>query len=200
VTATRTHDRSDAQISIRWLSGEDSSDTELVGRLTDLINDVYLVAERGLWQTGATRTTASELAELIAAGEIAIAEQDGQPVGAVQLRDVASDIAEFGMLVADPDRRGIGIGRALVDFVEQDGIDRQMRVMQLELLVPRDGTHPSKEFLKGWYGRRGYRLVRTTTLEDTHPHLAARLALPCVLGVHQKPLTMRGHERAEATR
>jgi hypothetical protein len=28
--------------------------------------------------------------------------------------------------------------------------------MQLELLVPRDWRHPSKEFLKSWYGRRGY--------------------------------------------
>jgi hypothetical protein len=48
--------------------------------------------------------------------------------------------------------------------------------------------HPSKEFLKSWYGRLGYRLVRTTKLDDGHPHLAPLLATPCDLEVHEKPL------------
>ena len=46
----------------------DSRDARLVDHLTGLINDVYAVAESGLWRDGATRTTASELAELIGAG------------------------------------------------------------------------------------------------------------------------------------
>jgi hypothetical protein len=63
-----------------------------------------------------------------------------------------------------------------------------MVTMQLELLVPRTWTHPSKEFLRGWYGRRGYRLVRTGKLEDAYPHLAPLLATECDLEVHRKPL------------
>jgi hypothetical protein len=60
--------------------------------------------------------------------------------------------------------------------------------MQLELLVPRGWQHPNKEFLKSWYGRRGDRLIRTTSMDDSHPHLAPLLATPCDLEVHEKPL------------
>ena len=60
--------------------------------------------------------------------------------------------------------------------------------MQLELLVPRDWRHPSKEFLKAWYGRRGYRLSRSGRLGDAYPHLAPLLATPCDLTVYEKAL------------
>jgi hypothetical protein len=43
-------------------------------------------------------------------------------------------------------------------------------------------SHPSKEFLKGWYCRRGYRLVRTRRIDDAYriwrrcspPHATSR--------------------------
>jgi hypothetical protein len=66
--------------------------------------------------------------------------------------------------------------------------------MQLELLVPRGWKHPSKEFLEAWYGRRGYRLIRTSRLDDAYPQLAPLLATPCDLEIHQKPL-LNGSER-----
>ena len=66
------------------------------------------------------------------------------------------------MLVAAPEQRGTGVGRALVDFAERHSRERGLRAIQLELLVPRAWRHPSKEFLKAWYGRSGYRLIRTT--------------------------------------
>ena len=161
---------------------------ERVDDLAALINDVYETAERGLWHKGATRTTPAELAELIRAGQIAVATCDGEVVGSVQLHDVAPDTSEFGMLVAAPDERGTGVGRALLDFAERWSRERGLRTMQLELLVPRHWRHPSKEFLRGWYGRRGYRRVRTEVIGGAHPHLAPLLATPCDLEIHQKPL------------
>jgi GNAT superfamily N-acetyltransferase len=92
------------------------------------------------------------------------------------------------MLVADPEQRGTGIGRALLTFAEDLGRARGRRAMRLELLVPRTWRHPSKEFLTAWYGRCGYRLVRTTTLEESYAHLAPLLATPCDLQIHEKPL------------
>ena len=98
----------------------DESATGLVDQLNALINGVYASAERGLWRDGATRTTPTEIAELIAAGQIAVATtRDGHIVGSVHVHQITDDASEFGMLVAAPDRRGVGIGRHLIDFAEQ---------------------------------------------------------------------------------
>jgi GNAT superfamily N-acetyltransferase len=178
----------DHQSSVGLLDPQASQDAALVDELTKLINGVYAKAESGLWRDEATRTTATELAELIRAGEIAVATRDGRVVGSVRIHDVADDTSEFGLLVSAPDDRGSGVGRALLDFAEGHGRERGLRAMQLELLVPRTWSHPSKEFLKAWYGRRGYRLSRAGSFEVAYPQLAPLLATPCELEIHEKPL------------
>ena len=175
-------------LTIELLDPSAGRDRALVVELCDLINDVYAVAESGMWVEGATRTTTDELEALIAAGEILVARAAHEIVGSVRLHDVAPDTSEFGILVAARDQRNLGIGRALLDEVERRSRDRGLAAVQLELLVPREWRHPSKEFLTAWYGRRGYRLVRTTTLDGTYPHLAPLLATPCDLQIHRKEL------------
>jgi hypothetical protein len=61
--------------------------------------------------------------------------------------------------------------------------------MQLELLVPREWSHPSKVFLNEWYTRIGYRIDRTGSIEDFYPALAPHLATPCDFIVYHKDLT-----------
>jgi GNAT superfamily N-acetyltransferase len=182
-------------IAIRALEAAASRDARLVDHLTALINDVYAVAERGLWHDGATRTTASELAELIRSEQIAVATRHDQIAGAVRIRDTGHDASEFGMLVAAPEQRSTGVGRALVAFAEQRSRERGRRAMQLELLLPRTWQHPNKEFLKAWYGRIGYRPIRTGSIDDAYPHLAPMLATPCDLAVYEKPLQTHGEGR-----
>ena len=84
--------------------------------------------------------------------------------------------------------RSTGVGRALVEFAERRSRDRGGRAMQLELPVPCEWSHPVKEFLKGWYGRRGYELIRVRRMDDTYPRLAPWLATPCDLTVYEKVL------------
>jgi GNAT superfamily N-acetyltransferase len=165
-----------------------SHDARLVDHLTALINDVYAIAERGLWRDGFRRTTAPELAGLIRARGIAVATRGGQIAGSIRVHDVADDAGEFGILVAAPDQRGTGGGRALVAFAEQQCRERGRRAMQLELLLPRGWEHPTKEFLKAWYGRIGYTRIRTARMDDAYPELAPLLATPCDLAVYEKPL------------
>jgi GNAT superfamily N-acetyltransferase len=180
-------------IAIRLLEASEGREARLVDHLSGLINRVYEVAEAGLWRDGATRTTESELAELIRAQQIAVASRSGQIAGAVRIHDVADDASEFGMLVAAPDQRGTGVGRALVAFAEERSRERGLRAIQLELLLPRTWQHPTKEFLKAWYGRIGYRPVRTGTIDDAYPHLAPLLATPCDLAVYEKLLQTHGN-------
>jgi GNAT superfamily N-acetyltransferase len=92
------------------------------------------------------------------------------------------------MLVADPAHRGEGIGREVVDFAEDLAVRRGRRTMQLELLVPRNWSHPTKEFLHAWYSRLGYRPVHTGSIDEHYPRLAPLLATACDFVVYDKVL------------
>jgi len=111
-------------------------------------------------------------------------------VGCVRVHDVGDDTSEFGILVSAPAARGSGVGNALLDFAEQRSRERGMRAMQLELLVPREWSHPSKEFLKEWYGRRGYELIGMRDMRKAYPQLIPLLATPCDLQVREKQLVI----------
>jgi GNAT superfamily N-acetyltransferase len=165
-----------------------SDDAAVVERITDLINEVYAVAEDGLWLDGATRTTVEEVGELTRAGEIAVARLRGQIVGCVRVQRLDEGTGEFGMLAADPAHRGVGIGRELIRFAERKCRADGLATMELELLVPRDWTHPTKQFLDAWYTRIGYRVARTGAFDEAYPALAPRLATPCDFVIYRKDL------------
>jgi GNAT superfamily N-acetyltransferase len=178
-------------IEIGFLS---AADDDLVREITGLVNRVYTVAEEGLWIQGATRTTSSEMAELIADGQMAVARLDGRTAGAVRIQHLDARMGEFGMLVADPAHRRAGIGRQLVAFAEETSRQRGLTVMQLELLVPREWTHPTKAFLHDWYTRIGYRPVQSSTIDESYPQLAPLLATPCDFVVYRKDLLSPDHQ------
>jgi GNAT superfamily N-acetyltransferase len=175
-------------IAVSLVDTAASKDADLVYRLTRLINDVYAIAESGLWQEGTPRTTTSQVAELIEAGEVAVARVQGRIAGAIRVHEVSEDTAEFGLLVAAPEHRSIGVGRALVSFAERFSSEHGMRAMRLEVLVPRAWRHPSKEYLDHWYRRLGYRVTGTTDTDDSEPELAPLLATACDFVVYEKPL------------
>lgn len=165
-----------------------SGDTALVLAITDLVNQVYASAEAGLWRDGAARTTQAEVASMIAGEQIAIARAQQQLIGTIRIQQLANGDGDLGMLVAAPHARGTGVGRELVRFAEHLSRERGCPRMQLELLVPRTWTHPFKEFLKAWYLRIGYQIVRTGTLDETYPALVPQLATTCDLLILHKDL------------
>jgi GNAT superfamily N-acetyltransferase len=167
-----------------------SKDHRLVAEITDLVNQVYATAEAGLWVDGATRTTTVEMEQLIAARQIGVARADDVIVGAIRIQQLDATTGECGMLVAHPARRGQGVGRDLIRFAEHLSLQRGLDTMQLEVLIPRDWSHPTKEFLHAWYTRIGYQVVRTGRIDETYPDLAPLLATPCDLVLYHKPLVV----------
>ena len=159
-----------------------------VPQVTALINEVYAVAEDGLWPPGTDRTTVDEVAAFTAAGEMVLARDGAEVAGAVRVQRLPGGVGEFGMLVAAPGHRGAGVGRDLVAYAENWARREGLPTMQLELLVPQTWQHPVKEFLRGWYTRLGYRAVRKGVFADDFPALAARLATPCDFLVFHKRL------------
>jgi GNAT superfamily N-acetyltransferase len=161
---------------------------EQAGRIADLVNLVYAESEQGLWRDGAQRTTAEEITALVKAGEVAVARIDGRLAGAVRIQRLDPDTGEFGMLATDPAVRGRGVGRDLVRFAEDTCRARGCTVMRLELLVPRGWMSESKEFLRTWYTRLGYRLHRVGTIDEDYPRLAPQLAGPADYQIYLKRL------------
>jgi GNAT superfamily N-acetyltransferase len=159
-----------------------------IKRLSDLINEVYDDAESGMWKRQGIRTNSAEVERLLRAGAVILAEIDGLLVGSVNVNLMGAGIGEFGMLVADFNHRGKGIGSALVDRAENWAKGLACHTMRLELLTPRHWAHPSKEFLKKWYARIGYEPQATEPFESLHPELAPELATECDFTVWHKSL------------
>jgi GNAT superfamily N-acetyltransferase len=175
-------------VQVTFVPAADAGDGEFVAQIVALVNRVYRDAEKGLWLEGTDRTDAEEVAAIVDAGELVVARLAGRLVGAVRVRRLDDGLGEFGMLVASPADRGVGIGRDLVAFAERWAREQGLGRMQLELLVPQTWTHPVKEFLRGWYTRIGYRQVRTSRLEAAYPALQPRLATPCDFVIYHKVL------------
>jgi GNAT superfamily N-acetyltransferase len=175
-------------LEVDLLPARASEDRPLMEWVADLTNEVYAVAEEGLWVDGATRTTVGEVTGLTRAGEIALARMGDRVVGSVRIQRLDARAGEFGMLVADPAHRGIGVGRELVRFAESECRAQGLRAIQLELLVPREWTHPTKVFLDEWYTRMGYQVIRTGDFDEAYPTLAPLLATPCNFVIYEKDL------------
>jgi DNA-binding MarR family transcriptional regulator len=156
--------------------------------LSALINKVYDEAESGMWKVSGSRTSPDQVKSLLKKKKLILAKLDGAIVGSVNVNQMDDNTAEFGMLVADQNFRGVGIGSILVDAAESWGKLKKCNVMQLELLTPRSWKHPSKEFLKKWYSRLGYKPESLQRLEDYHPDLVKLLATECDYTVWKRRL------------
>jgi GNAT superfamily N-acetyltransferase len=168
-----------------------AGDIRLMRAVSHLINEVYAVAEQGLWADGTSRTTVAQVTDFTRAGQLATARTGGGLAGCVRIQRLDGHTAEFGMLAVAPAYRGTGAGSELVRFAEQSSWDNGCHIMQLQVLMPRRWSHPSKEFLTAWYTRLGYEPARTGTIEESCPDLAPLLATPCDFVTYRKKLAGR---------
>lgn len=177
------------EVDVRLLEPARGGDGAVMAWVAGLVNRAYAASEKGMWRDGAARTTAEGVAELARERKVAVAWLNGRIVGCIRVEGLDERAAEFGMLAADLEHRGVGIGRELVRFAERSSREAGFATMRLELLTPREWAHPSKEFLAAWYTRMGYRSFRRRTVEESYPELAPWLATPCHFVGYRKDLT-----------
>jgi GNAT superfamily N-acetyltransferase len=175
-------------LNIELLPSEASSDTTLMGQIADLVNRVYAVAEDGQWLPGATRTSLEEITELTRTRQIVVARAGDTLVGSIRVQLLDPEKGETGMLVADPDYRNMGIGRELRKFAVDMLRKRGARTLQIELLVPRNWSQKSKQFMAEWNERADYRVIRKGAFEEQYPDLAPLLATPCDFIIYEKTI------------
>ena len=176
-------------LNIRQSSELDANDDTVNSHVT-LINAVYQEVEGDMWKPdNSGRTYAGEVENFLQNKELLIAEIDGKIVGSIKIEHIDDNTLAFGMLVVDPDVRGKGIGRELVNSAEANARDNGYTVMQLELLTPRHWENTSKEFLKTWYTRIGYKPNKTRSFEEVSPHRMDEFATDCDFTIWLKDLT-----------
>jgi GNAT superfamily N-acetyltransferase len=163
--------------------------SDAVAELARLINRAYAAGEAGLWRGPVDRTDEAEIAEAVRLGQMLVARVSSRIVGCLRTRALDATTSDVGLIGVDPSAWGSGTGRALLDAAEARARARGSTTMQLELLVPRTGTHPDKERLREWYERRGYTVVRTIPMEHYLPHVAPILSAPGDILVLSKPLS-----------
>ncbi|KAI0508785.1 hypothetical protein F5B22DRAFT_384418 [Xylaria bambusicola] len=184
-----------ARITVPPSSAAD--DEALVQALTLLVNAVYSEAERGIYSTQFERTSTSDIAALLRAGELAVAylspfDENSAPTGCIAMKQAGPSTGEFGMLAVDPAHRGSGVGRDLVFFAEDWCRRRLLGVrnaaMRLELLFPVHFQHEGKLRLQAWYEKLGYVLIELRDFEKAYPRLFELLSGPTEFRVYEKKL------------
>ena len=151
------------------------------------INTAYAEAEDALWAPGFERIALERVAEIVAAGEMAVARVDGKIVGSVRVRFLDEETGFFGSLAVHPADQGAGIGRELVRFAEELARERGATAMGSRLLVPLEGGDAHKERLHTWYSRLGYRPVGRADFSASHPVARSRTLLDIL--TYRKPLS-----------
>ncbi|QDZ22974.1 N-acetyltransferase domain-containing protein [Chloropicon primus] len=162
---------------------------EELERVVVLINQVYRVAERGMWiDETFKRTDIEEVSGIVRDGELMVCRSGGRVVGCVQCRMLNPSAASFGMLVCDEKFRGRGIGKALIARAEERAREKGAKTLQLELLHPIEWKQETKAVLEKWYPKLGFNKTEEWSFDELYPHLAKGLAHKCFFTVFLKEL------------
>jgi hypothetical protein len=127
-------------VLVELLAPNEALDEGLVEQLVRLINGAYALGEAGLWHVGATRIQPREIAAAIRNHGLIAASLEGRLVGCAYVRQLDAGTADLGLISTATDSWGSGIGRELVRSAEELMRSRGVTTMQLELLVPKDGS------------------------------------------------------------
>ncbi len=122
------------------------------------------------WVADDEVTPVAEHAALIAAGDIRVAEADGEVVGYVHTGLEGDELHVYSLDVRH-DRQGRGIGTALMAAARDEAVTRGCAAMTLT-------TFRNLPFNAPFYGRLGFEIV-----EPPPPRLAAILATEAARGL-----------------
>lgn len=160
-------------------------------RMYSILIHAYAKTESEIWGPNYVRISEKEFADIIRRGEFYGAFIKGRLVGSVRLFKKDQQLFSFGLLSADFNLKGIGIGGALVDYIENIARKEGGLYMEIEILRAIGVDVPFKKALKAWYTRLGYKYIKSASFENLKPENAEKadkLIQPCVFDCYQKVL------------
>lgn len=160
-------------------------------RMYSILIHAYAKTESEIWGPNYVRISEKDFVDIIKRGEVYGAFIKGTIVGSVRLFKKDQQLFSFGLLSADFNLKGIGIGGALVDYIENVAQKEGGSYMQIEILRAIEADVPFKKALKTWYTRLGYKYIKSAGFAELKPEnaeKAGKLIQPCVFDCYQKVL------------
>lgn len=157
----------------------------------DVLIHAYADTEKEIWGENYIRISFDEYKKVIEKEIVFTAFMNDEVVGTILLSKHEDNHFSFGLLAVDSNYKGLGIGRKLIDTVEQIARELGGIKMNLEILKPQHQTLPFKEQLATWYQRLGYRYLFTKSFIELKPNRAEKAKLlftPSVFDCYEKDL------------
>lgn len=170
---------------INKLSDEEISTT------FNIMRHAYRITEVEIWGDTYSRIDMEKFVSFIQRGEIIIACIDGKIVGSIYTYKLRDNAYSFGLLSADFNKKGLGIGRKLISKAEVHAFENGAEYMEIEILRAKEFDIPSKVILHEWYLRQGYVFIESVDFVARKPKeakKATRLLVPSVFDCYRKAL------------
>ncbi len=157
-------------------------------RLYEIMRIAYALTEIEVWGENYIRITKDDYQELIDKGEILAAFIDNEVVGGVHFYKKSDQIYSFSLLSANFSKSGLGIGRALINQVEDFAKENNAEKIQIEILRPKGIEVPFKIRIANWYKRMGYVYSHSQNFAEIKPIKAKNLVNPSDFDYYTKEI------------
>ncbi|MBK9592152.1 MAG: GNAT family N-acetyltransferase [Crocinitomicaceae bacterium] len=155
-------------------------------KLYSIIVKAYADTESEMWGKNYVRVSELDFRKFIAADEILVAFLNDNVVGGLRYYRSSEDTFGFGLFGADFSLSGKGIGRALINRVEEEVKKSGCKKIKIEILRPKNFELPIKKVLHNWYQRLRYMHTGTVDFAEEFPDRAIGILVPCVFDYYVK--------------
>lgn len=172
------------------------------GAVCNLVNEVYRVAERGIWKEEKDRVSVDDFVSSQSTGTTLVAYQGEKLAGTIHFiktvtlsesstvedSEKQKRVFRFEKLAVDPSYRGSGLGAELVRAVESIALEEKASSIEFELLVSKGWKNESKDKMQRWYSRLGFIMTGVKSVEAFVPQSVKFLENPAEFQCWEKNL------------
>ncbi|HIP33045.1 MAG TPA: N-acetyltransferase [Crocinitomicaceae bacterium] len=167
-------------------------DSEEFNTMYSILINAYAQAELEIWGENYFRISKEEYQILIEKKEVFFAKKDNVIVGCIHFHKIITETYSFGLLAVDFNYKGLGIGRVLINHVENIAKNNGAQYMELVILKAKNFDIENKTILKNWYQRLGYGYKSSHTFLEIEPkriEKSKKLITPSIFDFYRKNLT-----------
>nr|WP_298793732.1 GNAT family N-acetyltransferase [uncultured Allomuricauda sp.] len=157
-------------------------------RLYEILTIAYTETEKEIWGENYPRISFDDYNEIINKGEILVAYNEGLVVGGIHYYKLNPNSYGFGLLCADFGKSGMGIGRALINSVEQIVAGESVKLIKIGILRPKSIEVEFKTRISAWYQRLGYKYTHSQDFGEVDPKKSTDLITPSCFDYYVKSL------------